>query len=83
MPDTDKNDMELIPSPQFYIIWTIFNASFVPIIYLFFPETADRTLEDVDRFFRENQNVGSILLLYPLGIYLLTVCLLDIYFQRS
>lgn len=43
---------------KFYIIWTIFNASFVPIVYLFYPETSDRTLEDIDRLFREN---GSIL----------------------
>lgn len=42
---------------KFYIIWTIFNASFVPIVYFFYPETADRTLEDVDRLFRENQNI--------------------------
>ncbi|ATZ53288.1 Bchex4 [Botrytis cinerea B05.10] len=43
---------------KFYIIWTIFNASFVPIVYFFYPETSDRTLEDIDRLFREN---GSIL----------------------
>ena len=42
---------------KFYIIWTVLNASFVPIVYLFYPETSDRTLEDVDRFFRENQNI--------------------------
>jgi hypothetical protein len=42
---------------RFYIIWTVFNASFVPIVYLFYPETAGRTLEDVDRFFRENHDV--------------------------
>ena len=42
---------------KFYIIWTIFNASFVPIVYLFYPETADRKLEDIDRLFRENQNI--------------------------
>lgn len=42
---------------KFYCIWTIFNASFVPIVYLFYPETADRTLEDVDRLFRENQDI--------------------------
>lgn len=45
---------------KFYIIWTVFNASFIPIVYLFYPETADRTLEDVDRLFRENQDVGFI-----------------------
>ncbi|CAL8578176.1 hypothetical protein XPA_003975 [Xanthoria parietina] len=39
---------------KFYIIWTIFNASFVPIVYLFYPETADRTLEDIDRLFRDD-----------------------------
>ncbi|KAI4228795.1 MAG: hypothetical protein L6R36_001395 [Xanthoria steineri] len=39
---------------RFYIIWTIFNASFVPIVYLFYPETADRTLEDIDRLFRDD-----------------------------
>lgn len=39
---------------KFYIIWTVFNASFVPIVYLFYPETADRSLEDIDRLFREN-----------------------------
>jgi sugar porter (SP) family MFS transporter len=42
---------------QFYIIWTVFNASFVPIVYLFYPETADRTLEDIDRLFRENGDI--------------------------
>ncbi|KAF2717601.1 general substrate transporter [Polychaeton citri CBS 116435] len=42
---------------QFYIIWTVFNLSFVPIVYFFFPETAGRTLEDIDRYFRENHNI--------------------------
>ncbi|KAL8950719.1 MAG: hypothetical protein Q9222_003255 [Ikaeria aurantiellina] len=42
---------------KFYIIWTVFNASFVPIVYLFYPETADRTLEDIDRLFREDPKV--------------------------
>ncbi|GKT45915.1 sugar transporter STL1 [Colletotrichum spaethianum] len=42
---------------QFYIIWTVFNFSFVPIVYLFYPETADRSLEDVDRFFAENHDI--------------------------
>ena len=42
---------------KFYIIWTVFNFSFVPLTYFFYPETSDRTLEDIDRFFRENQHV--------------------------
>lgn len=39
---------------QFYVIWTVFNGVFVPIVYLFYPETAGRTLEDIDRMYREN-----------------------------
>ena len=42
---------------RFYIIWTIFNFAFLPIIYLFYPETAARTLEDIDRLFRENHDI--------------------------
>ncbi|CAG8938796.1 unnamed protein product [Penicillium salamii] len=42
---------------KFYIIWTVLNASFVPIAYFFFPETAGRSLEDVDRYFRENSDI--------------------------
>ncbi|KAI1214157.1 general substrate transporter [Annulohypoxylon truncatum] len=39
---------------KFYIIWTITNALFLPVIYLFYPETAHRTLEDLDAFYRDN-----------------------------
>ncbi|KAI1809452.1 general substrate transporter [Poronia punctata] len=42
---------------RFYIIWTVFNFSFIPIVYFFYPETAGRSLEDIDRFFIENQHV--------------------------
>lgn len=42
---------------RFYIIWTVLNFSFVPLIYLFYPETANRALEDIDLFFRENHGV--------------------------
>ncbi|KAH7413950.1 general substrate transporter [Phaeosphaeria sp. MPI-PUGE-AT-0046c] len=36
---------------RFYIIWTVFNFAFVPIVYFLYPETAGRTLEDIDRIF--------------------------------
>ncbi|KAF2502553.1 general substrate transporter [Lophium mytilinum] len=39
---------------KFYIIWTVFNAAFVPIVYFLYPETAGRSLEDLDRFFAGN-----------------------------
>lgn len=42
---------------QFYIIWTVFNGAFVPLVYLFYPETAGRTLEDIDRYFMEHSNI--------------------------
>lgn len=42
---------------QFYIIWTVFNASFVPIVYFFYPETAARKLEDIDRFFHDHDDI--------------------------
>lgn len=36
---------------RLYIIWAVFNASFVPITWLFYPETARRSLEDMDEVF--------------------------------
>ena len=34
-----------------YLIFTVLNASFVPIIYFFFPETAGLSLEALDNVF--------------------------------
>lgn len=34
-----------------YIIFAVLNAAWVPVIYLFFPETKGLELEDVDRLF--------------------------------
>ncbi|KAJ9609616.1 hypothetical protein H2200_005944 [Cladophialophora chaetospira] len=42
---------------KFYIVWTILNASFVPLMYLFYPETADRSLEDIDDYYRTNPSL--------------------------
>ncbi|KAH5306592.1 hypothetical protein HBI42_088090 [Parastagonospora nodorum] len=36
---------------KFYIIWCVFNFSFIPIVYFLYPETAGRTLGDIDRIF--------------------------------
>lgn len=38
---------------KFYVIWTVLNGSFVPFTYFLYPETAGRTLEDIDHYFRE------------------------------
>ena len=37
-----------------YIIFAVLNACWVPIIYLFFPETKGLELEDVDRLFAKD-----------------------------
>lgn len=42
---------------RLYIIWAVLNASFVPITWLFYPETARRSLEDMDAVFR-NERFG-------------------------
>lgn len=42
---------------QFYIIWTVLNGSFVPFTYFLYPETAGRTLEDIDTYFREKPSL--------------------------
>ncbi|KAF9892155.1 hypothetical protein FE257_002561 [Aspergillus nanangensis] len=39
---------------RFYIIWTVLNAAFMPVIYFFYPETANRNLEDMDAYYRSN-----------------------------
>lgn len=42
---------------KFWIIWAVLCFSFIPVTYLFYPETANRSLEDIDRFFYDNQNI--------------------------
>lgn len=44
---------------KFYIIWIVFNASFGPVVYFFYPETAGRRLEDMDRLYRENHIIWA------------------------
>ncbi|KAK7039389.1 hexose carrier protein [Favolaschia claudopus] len=39
---------------RFYLIWMFFNALFVPVVWLLYPETANRHLEDIDHLYREN-----------------------------
>jgi hypothetical protein len=34
-----------------YILFACFNASFVPVMYFFYPETKGRSLEDIDLLF--------------------------------
>lgn len=42
---------------KFWVIWAVICAAFVPITFLFYPETANRSLEDIDRFFADHPGV--------------------------
>jgi MFS family permease len=42
---------------HFYIIFAVINALMVPSVYLFFPETKDRSLEEIDEIFAQSKNV--------------------------
>ncbi|KAF2649851.1 general substrate transporter [Lophiostoma macrostomum CBS 122681] len=42
---------------KFWIIWAVICFAFIPITYLFYPETANRTLEDIDRFFETSPGI--------------------------
>ncbi|KAF9483698.1 general substrate transporter [Pholiota conissans] len=42
---------------RFYLIWVVFNAIFVPLVWLVYPETANRQLEDIDRLYREDKSM--------------------------
>jgi len=38
-------------------VWAVICAAFIPITYFFYPETANRTLEDIDRFFETKPGI--------------------------
>jgi hypothetical protein len=42
---------------KFWIIWAVICFSFIPITYFLYPETANRTLEDIDRFFETSPGI--------------------------
>ncbi|KAJ4347560.1 hypothetical protein N0V95_005297 [Ascochyta clinopodiicola] len=42
---------------KFWIIWAVICFSFIPITYFLYPETANRSLEDIDRFFETKPGI--------------------------
>ncbi|KAJ5793447.1 Major facilitator superfamily domain general substrate transporter [Penicillium paradoxum] len=42
---------------KFWIVWTVTNAAFLPVLYFFYPETANRSLEDLDTYYRTNPSL--------------------------
>lgn len=41
----------------FSIIYTVTCATFVPIVYFFYPETSGRSLEEIDAIFTESRSI--------------------------
>lgn len=47
----------LLRSDINYIVFAILSLAMSPVVYLFYPETANRTLEDMDQIFINNKSV--------------------------
>jgi len=45
---------------HYWIIFAVFNASFIPIIYFFFPETNGKSLESIDELFEDSSALGVV-----------------------
>ncbi|KAL1889675.1 hypothetical protein Sste5346_008794 [Sporothrix stenoceras] len=46
---------------RFYIVFAIFNLAFMFVVYFLYPETANRTLEDLDAYFDRDSGNGIII----------------------
>jgi len=46
---------------KFYIMFAVFNLAFIPIVYFLYPETANRTLEDLDDYFDKSSPHRTII----------------------
>jgi hypothetical protein len=44
-----------------YPVFAIFNLIFIPVVYFLYPETANRTLEDLDDYFDKDSPHGAII----------------------
>ncbi|KAJ5886989.1 uncharacterized protein N7473_009663 [Penicillium subrubescens] len=42
---------------KFWIVWTVTNALFLPVLYFLYPETANRSLEDIDAYYHSNPSL--------------------------
>lgn len=45
---------------HYWIIWAVFNASFIPVILFFFPETKGMALEDIDELFESSHTFNIV-----------------------
>lgn len=44
-------------SYRYYIIFAVLNASIIPTVYFFFPETSGRSLEEIDEIFMQSKTI--------------------------
>lgn len=49
---------------RFYIIFAVMNLVFIPVVYFLYPETANRTLEDLDDYFDRDSGHKTVI---PIG----------------
>lgn len=42
---------------QYYIVYAVISLIIPPSVYLFYPETKNRSLEEVDQIFRESTSI--------------------------
>lgn len=42
---------------KYYIVFAVINAAIIPVVYLFFPETNGRSLEEIDDIFLQSRSV--------------------------
>jgi hypothetical protein len=42
-----------------YIIFAVFNAAWIPVVYFFFPETKGMELEEVDKMFSNEDDLAA------------------------
>ncbi|KAH9828424.1 Sugar transporter STL1 [Teratosphaeria destructans] len=53
---------------QTYIIFAVINASIIPVVYWFYPETAYRSLEEMDEIFHQTTGVFDVVALADPGV---------------
>ena len=44
----------------YYLVWAVINAIIIPVIYFCFPETAGRSLEEIDEIFAQSKSIFDV-----------------------
>jgi hypothetical protein len=49
------------PTKLTHLVFAVFNLVFIPVVYFLYPETANRTLEDLDDYFAKDSPHSTII----------------------